>query len=391
MTPTDTALLDAVADCLESGDTLLLALQKVATAKGAAARWAQRVGPAARAGIALAEALRQANVLDGDELLLVSATGDDRGGQRPDNDRGGQRPDNDRGGQRPDDDQGGQRPDNDRGGQRPDNDRGDGAGATALHAVALRRRRSLARRRGLRWALVVPFALGALTAALDPVPELLTGGAYVWPALRGLLCVVVLTLAAALGVPALLRDPRARRWVLRLCTALPGAARFAALYAEEELTTALAAFVDGGEVRSAGIAAAASLLSWSPMSQGLRLASRSISSVSSASSRDPRPMAGLEPLAHELSLATSLAVVGGVASRRLAQRLAERGEAIAALLTARLRLVVRIGAYALLFAFSISSLVSMASRGLAGLPGFPGGATSPDPKELQDLMKQLEQ
>jgi hypothetical protein len=358
MTPTDTALLDAVADCLESGDTLSEALEKVATAKGAAARWAQRVGPAARAGTALAEALREANVLDGDELLLVSAGDHERGVQSLDNDRGMQRLEG--------------------GG------RGDGALASALHAVALRRRRSLARRRGLRWALVVPAGLAALTAALDPLPELLTGGAYLWPALRGLLSVVVFTFAATLGVPALLRDPRARRRVLWLCAVLPGASRLAALYAEEELTTALAAFVDGGQVRSAGIAVAASLLSWSPMSRGLRLASRSVSSP------EPLPMGGLEPLAQELSLATSLAIVGGVASRRLAQRLAGRGEAIAALLSARLRLTVSIGAYALLVAFSISSLASMVARGLPALPTFPGGAASPDQKELQDLMKQLE-
>ena len=356
MTPTDTALLDAVADCLESGDTLLSALEKVATAKGAAARWAQRVGPAARAGIALADALRDSNVLDADELLLVSATDNDRGGQRTHNDEGRQRTHND---------EGGQRTHNDRGGG------GDGAMASALHAVALRRRRSLARRRGLRWALVVPFGLAALTAALDPLPELLTGGAYLWPALRGLLLVVMLTSAAALGVPALLRDPRARPWVLRLCTVLPGAARFAALYAEEELITALAAFADGGQVSSAGIGAAASLLAWSPVSRGLRLASRSVSLPG------PHPMGGLEPLADELSLATSLALVGGVASRRLAQRLAERGEAIAALLTARLRLAVRIGAYTLVFAFSIGSLVSMVSRGLPALPALPGLPTSP--------------
>jgi hypothetical protein len=101
-------------------------------------------------------------------------------------------------------------------------------------------------------------------------------------------------------------------------------------------------------------------------------------------------MGGLEPVARQLSLATDLAIVGGVASKHLAQRLAQRGEAIALFLTARLRLVARIGAYALVVLFSVSSLVGMISRGLPGMPTLPGGATSPEEKQLEELMKQLE-
>jgi hypothetical protein len=79
------------------------------------------------------------------------------------------------------------------------------------------------------------------------------------------------------------------------------------------------------------------------------------------------------------------------ASKRLAQRLTRRGEEITGLLTARLRLLFRIGAYALVVALSISSLVGMISRGLPGMPTLPGGEMSPDQKELEDIMKQLGQ
>jgi hypothetical protein len=333
------AALDAVADCLESGDTLSEALEKVASAKGAAEDWARRVGRSVRAHSGLTGALRESNVFDDDELsLLLSAEG------------------------------------------------ADAMVASALRVVTARRRRSLARRRGLRVGLVVPFALGVLTVVLDPLPNLITGGAYVWPVLRGLVTLVVLTLAIVAGIPALLRDPRSRPRTLRLCAAVPGVRRLTALYAEEELTTALAAFVDGGEVRPAGLMAASSLLAWSPLGEPLRIATRSVRPAP-----DPLPMGGLEPLAPQLSLATDLAVVGGVALKRLADRLAQRGEAIASLLTARLRLLVRIGAYALVAVLSVNSLVGLISRGLPEMPTLPGGTTSPEQKQLEDLLKQLEQ
>lgn len=337
MLTADAALLDALADCLESGDTLFEALEKVATAGGAAEHWAHEVRRSVRTEVPVARALRESNVLDDDELSLLSAEG------------------------------------------------ADVVVASALHAVALRRRRSLARRRAIRWGLVGPFGFGALTVVLDPLPNLITGGAYLWPVLRGLLALFILTFAIVAGIPALFRDQRARPRALRLCTAVPGVRRLAALYAEEELTTALVPFVDSGEVRTAGLTAAASILAWSPLREALRVATRQVRSPSK-----PLPMGGLEPVARQLSLATDLAIVGGVASKHLAERLTQRAEAITLLLTARLRLVARIGAYALVVLFSVSSLVGMISRGLPGMPTLPGGATSPEEKQLEELMKQLE-
>jgi hypothetical protein len=335
MLPTEPVLLDALADCLESGDALSEALDKVATAGPAAAGWAQQVHRPLRAGIPAARALLESGVLDDDERALLSTDGDV-------------------------------------------------ALAPALRAVAVRRQRSSARRRALRWSLAGPFAFAALTVLLDPVPELIAGGAYAWPVLRGLLVLVVVTLAVVAGAPALLRRPQSRPWALRICTRVPGVRRLAALYAEEELTTALAPFGDGGEITAPGLRAIASLLAWSPLGERLAVASPPVAPATQL------PMGGLEALASLLSPATDLAIIGGVASKRLQERLARRGDAIALRLTARLRLVARIVAYTLVVLFSASSLLGMISRGLPGMPTLPGGAVSPDQKELEDLLKELE-
>ena len=323
MIPTD-AVLDALADCLESGDTLVEALEKVATAGGEVQDWTRHVLRSVRANLPLARALGDSNVVDAEELSLLLAGG------------------------------------------------ADASAARALRAVVARRQRGRARRRAIRAGLVAPLALGALTVALDPLPDLITGGAYLWPVLRGLFVLLVLTIAVVAGAPVLLRHPMA----LRLCAATPGVRRLAALHAEEELTTTLAPFAEHGEVTAAGLGAVASLLAWSPLSEPLRDAARSVrAQATPLAMGGPMggPMGGLDPVARHLSVATDLAIVGGVASKRLTERLARRGEAVAQQLTARLRLVTRIGAYGLLVLFSVSSVLGMISRGLPGMPTLPGG------------------
>jgi hypothetical protein len=336
MTTANAALLEALGDCLESGDTLVQALGKIDVAGVAARSWTEGVRRSTRAEAPVATTLRDSNTLNHDELSLLPAEGVDA------------------------------------------------AVAAPLHAVVVRRRRSVDRRRAVLWGLVGPFGFGALTVVLDPLPNRITGGAFVWPMIRGLLALGILALAIVAGVPALLRAPRARSRILRTCIAVPGIRWFAALYAEEEVTTALAPFLDDEEVSAAGLTAAASLLAWSRLSETLRRAAGSVRPPST-----PIPMGGLEPLARQLSLATNLAIVGGVASKRLAERLTERGAAIAVLLTARLRLAVRVVAYALVVAFSVSSLAGMVSRGLPGMPTLPGGVTSPDQQELDEFLKQM--
>jgi hypothetical protein len=101
-----------------------------------------------------------------------------------------------------------------------------------LYAVVLRRRRSIDRRRAILWGLVGPFGFGALTVVLDPLPNLITGGAFVWPVIRGLLALGILALAIVAGLPALFRKPRARSSILRTCSAVPGIRWFASLYVE---------------------------------------------------------------------------------------------------------------------------------------------------------------
>lgn len=330
MSHTDAALLDALADCLQAGDTLPEALGKVAMVGRGAERWTEQVR---RSGT-----LPGSGVLDREETALLPAVGSAA------------------------------------------------TLAACLHAAALRRRRSLARRRAILWGLVGPFGFAALTVVLDPLPNLLTDDPFFWPVLRGLMVLAVIAIVILAGPPALVRRPRARARFLRICSAVPGLRWFAALHAEEELIAALVPFVDGDQVPAAGLTAGASLLAWSPLGEALRVAARPPPPTGA-----PLPLMGLQPLVRELSLATGLAIVGGVASKRLARRLAERGEAITALLTSRLRLVLRIAAYAMVVALSVSSLVGMVSRGLPGMPTLPGGSTSPDQKELEDLLKQLQQ
>jgi hypothetical protein len=236
----------------------------------------------------------------------------------------------------------------------------------------------------VRWGLAGPFAFAALTVVLAPLPDVIAGGPYVEPVLRDLFVLVVLTLAIGAGVPALLRHPETRRGLLRLATRVPGLRSFATLHAEEELATALGTFADRGELRATGLAGLAALLAWSPLGVALRDAERSPRALGHLA------MGGLDPLARQLSTETGLAIVGGVASKRLPERLAVRGDAIAQRLTARLRLATRIGAYALVVLLSASSLVGMIERGIPGMLQLPGGVTSPDQKELEDLLKELQ-
>jgi hypothetical protein len=340
MITTDVALLEAVGDCLESGDSLSHALGKVAMAGGAAGWWTEYVGRSVRGDGSAASALRATGLFEPDELTLLPTEGSDAAVGGP------------------------------------------------LHAVAQRRRRGLARRRAVLWSLVGPFAFATLTVLLDPLPNLVTDEPFLWPLMRGVLVLVILALGFFVGLPALLRNQRARSGLLRACSAVPGLRWFTTLYAEEELTTALVPFIEGQEVRVAGLLATSSLLAWSGLGAPLRGAAASARPASTGPAA--LPMGGLEPVARQLSLATNLAVLGGVTSKHLAQRLAQRGEAISTLLTARLRLAVRIVAYAFVAMLSISSLVGMISRGLPGMPTLPGGDTTPDQQQLEDLLKQLE-
>jgi hypothetical protein len=336
MTTTDPALLAALGDCLASGDTLPQALGRIEMAGATARYWTAVVRRTAGSDAPVGAALRGSSLFREDERLFLPT---------------------------------------------------DGAGsqvALPLQAVATRRRRAAARRRAIRWGLVGPFAFAALTIIFDPLPNIITDEPFVWPIVRGLLVLSVLTAVIVAGVPALLRDPRTRNRLLRVFSAVPGLSWFATQHAEEELATALTAFVEDEQITPAGLAAAASLLAWSPFAAALRTAS------ATPRSEALLPMGGLEPVVRHLSLATNLAIVGGVASRRLGERLRLRADAIEVALTSRLRLALRIAAYALVVVLSIISLVGMISRGLPGMPSLPGGSSSPDQQQLEDLLKQLD-
>jgi len=337
MSTTNAALLDALADCLETGEPLPDALARVAAAGGAALGWAERIGRSLRADVPIAAALRRTELLDHAELALLSAEGADL------------------------------------------------VAPALLHALVLRRRGQVERRWAVLRGLIGPLGFAALTVVLDPLPNLVSGGPFVGPVLRGLALLVVLGVALFVGVPALLRHPTRRARALRLCAAIPGLHAFTALHAEEELVTVLVPFVEGRRINRQGLAAAAGLLAWSPLGEALRIASRA-----DVPPQAPLPMGGLESLARHLSLATRLTLVGGVGSGRLAERLRQRGESLTPLLTRRLRLTAKGAAYALVLLFSVASLAGMVARGIPGLPTLPGGAGSADQKQLEELMKQLE-
>jgi hypothetical protein len=337
MTTTDAALLEALGDCLGSGDTLPQALGKLSLAGGAAGWWTEQIGRSVRTDVPAPVALRGTRLFQPDELSLLPPQGPDA------------------------------------------------AAAPSLHAVVLRRRRGDARRRAVLWGLVGPFGIAALTVMLDPLPNLISDEPFLWPEIRGFFLLCLLGAAIFAGLPALLRRPEARARILRTCSAVPGLRWFTTLHAEEELTTAVVPFIAEEQVTPAGLLAASSLLPWSPLAPTLRGA---------AASERPAgvmlPMGGLEPVARQLSSGTNLAAIRGVTSHQLALRLTQRGDEIAALLTARLRLTVRIVGYALVVVLSISSLIGMISRGLPGMPTLPGGDTTPDQQQLEDLLKQLE-
>ncbi len=340
MRKTNPALLDALADCLAAGDPLGTALGKVAVAGTPAGIWAAHVGRSLPPDHPIGAALDSANAIDADEQALLSAEGA--------------------------------------------RDRA----AAVLRAVALRRRRHGERRREVLQGLLGPILIGVLTVFLDPLPDMIGGGSYFWPLVRGLLALALLVGIVVGVLPALLRDPRIGPTVLRVSAALPGLGWLAARYAEEELTVALAPFVEGSAVSGAGLGAAASFVAWSPFAETLRTSRRALDPASGLPST--LAMGGLEPLARQLSVDTNLAIIGGVACGQLAERLTARGDALSTLLTARLRFLVRLGAYALVLVFSLVSLAGLLARGIPGMPTLPGGSESAEQKQLDELMKQLE-
>jgi hypothetical protein len=335
MIATTPVFLEALADCLEAGNALEESLGMVAAAGPAAAALAGRVRRSTRRDQPVAAALRDSGLVDDDERAMLDAAG--VGELIPE----------------------------------------------LLRALAVRRRRRVGRRWTLLRGLVGPFVVGAITAVLDPLPNVVSGGDFVLPAVRGLLLVIVLSAASVLGVGALFTSRRTRGPVLRVVSSLPGAAWLAGLYAEEELTTKLMPFAGHGAVTDAGLAAAAVALDWSPLVTPLRVGARTDDAR--------KPLGGLEPIARLLSLDTNLAVVGGVAARRLAERLRQRSDAIADVLTSRIRLLVRLGAYGIVIVWSTVSILGTLVRGVPGMPTLPGGAVTGDEKQLEELLKQLQQ
>ena len=319
MTTTDTALLEALADCLSIDHDLPAALGRLVAVGGPAPAWAERIRRA-RPGLSLAETLDAAHVLDEPDARLLAVA--------------------------------------------PDSE----TRVAVLRALTRRRRRDDVRKRAVLIGLLGPFGVALLTVLLDPLTNLVGGGSYFRPALRGVFMLVLASATLVLGASAVLRRPGSRSLALQVTSRVPGFAWFAGMHAEEEVTSILAGFVRDGQVPAAGVAAAGSAIAWSPLVHGQ----------------------GFDPWTAKLSLETRLAWVGGNASGHLAERLLTRAQQLTGSLTARVRLATRIGAYGLIFLWSLGSVVSMVSRGLPGMPQLPGAGSSADQKQLEELMKQLE-
>jgi hypothetical protein len=337
MTATTPLLLDTLADCLSAGDSFPVALGKIGAAGPAAGVWAAHVGNSAHGATKVGDVLGASGLIDDVERTLLATEG------------------------------------------------AEGGLPALLRAVAERRRRQITRRATLLRGLVGPFLVAAITVVLDPLPNLLGDGDFAWPAVRGLLLLCALSLAAVVAVRWLFGDPSARRVTLRAIMSVPGARYFGALHLEEELTTALAPFAVGGAVADTGLRVAASVVAWSPIAEPLRLSGR----ADRATADPPAPMGGLAPLAGKLSPETHLAILGGVATKRLGERLAARGNAISAQLTQRTRLLVRVSAYGLVLVLSTISVVGMVGRGLPTMPNHSHLGAA-DQKQLDELMKVLE-
>jgi hypothetical protein len=251
-----------------------------------------------------------------------------------------------------------------------------------LHALAARRRRRDALRRLILHGLVGPFAIAALSVLLDPLPNLFVGGeSYIGPVFRGLSVLGLVTALVVLGVPAALRSPRIGPRIVELCASLPGLSWIAARHAEAELATMSAAFVGRSDAGTGGLLAASAMLAWSPLGARIRDA---------ATANAATPEWALAKLAPYLSVETNLAVVGGIASGRLAADLATRGEALAAEVTRHVQRGVRVTAYTFVVLLSLASLASLVSHALPFASPFTGATPTTEQKELDDIMKLLD-
>jgi hypothetical protein len=332
MIASDAPFLDALAACLGAGVPLQDALSRIERAGFAASRWVQRVRPFVRPESSVESALLGAGAIDATEHALLAAA------------------------------------------VTPD------AVESLLHALVLRRRRRSALRAVVLRGLAGPFAIAALTVVLDPLPNLIGSGSYVWPVFRGLVVLGLVTALVVLGIPALVRSPNVGPRLLMLCARVPVLDWLAARHAEGELVTMSAPFVARPGIGSAGLVAASATLAWSPLGEKIRV----------AGADGAAPASVLERLAPCFSLATNLSIVGGIASNDLATRLAARGEEIAAELSAHVRIGVRVAAYVFVGLLTLQSLANLFSRALPGGGLLPGVVPSAEQRDLDEVMKELE-
>jgi type II secretory pathway component PulF len=324
-------LLEALADCLAAGVATPAALE-VLEGGGRSGRDLARALAAASESGELADAIARAmRVSDEEAVLLIEA---ERRGRLP----------------------------------------------AALALCAARRREARALRRQLAQAAATPLLLALLTVLLAPLPRLILGGGYAGAALRGAAAVLAVAGVGLLLLPWLFAHPRHGAGLRARLARIPLLGRLVRLDAEAGFAGALGV-LGGAAPPALEVVEVAGRVWRSPqLARAAAQAARIPARASSA--QRPSPSEALSP---ELALTMATgAAAGGLADRLGRFRLRARDQ-----LTARLRGIARVLAFALLVAVSLQGLRQLMSQSLPGLmPGL--GVPGLETPELKELERELQ-
>lgn len=237
---------------------------------------------------------------------------------------------------------------------------------SALRWAATRAWRRRDRRRALASALLGPLALAMLGLLAESLPAAFLGSLGWWPLLRPVATLAGATAILLLGGPRLVdRLPAGLRSHARR---VPFVERLVRLADEAELAGLVAALADGQQLGAAPAAAR-----FLPLGE-------SATALASVAADASAPIPTLsEPVA--LALATGL-VAGDLPSRFSALH-----QELDARLTQRLRLLVRVAAFAVLAVVAIQGVRKLTSGPLPGLGGDLGNL--PEMKELEHELELL--
>ena len=210
------------------------------------------------------------------------------------------------------------------------------------------------RRRAIRGAVIGPLAFAALTLLAEPLPSLVMGAGLFGGALRATLLLAAATAALWFGVPRLL--VRRRAWFARV----PFVGALLRLDEEDAAAALVAAFAARDNLGAAPSVARAIA---APFAESL------IAAAADPSLRAPS-------LSESFALALSVGARQGELPARMAAFHADRART----LTARLRRVARVVAFAVAAAVAVQATSHLLS---GPLPGLGGNVDTPEMRELE--------